>query len=52
MPAARIARSVSIAVNDGHTAYNDLIQLPGVGDARACQIVAVLELARRLGVHE
>lgn len=46
--AARIARQIEGLVQSGHVSYDTLCSIKGMGDAKACQVLAALELAYRL----
>ena len=48
--AARLARSVQACVASGGVTYAALIAIPGMGHAKTCQILALLELTKRLQV--
>lgn len=44
---AKIARIVEKLLQEDKVTYDTLISTEGVGEAKACQILAVLEIARR-----
>ncbi len=46
--AARLAREVEGLITSRTATYAALIQIDGLGDAKACQILASLELAGRV----
>ncbi len=49
----KIARNVSGLINSSSViSYGELLKLEGLGDAKVCQILAVLELTRRLNTPE
>lgn len=48
--AARIAKSIaSLLVHSNELSYYDAIRLPGLGAAKAAQVIAAIELGQRLG---
>lgn len=48
MTGARLARAVAKVVATGDITFEALIALPGVGEAKACQILASVELGDRV----
>lgn len=44
---ARISRHIVKAIEQGRVSYDDLLSIGGLGNAKVCQILAVLEWARR-----
>jgi DNA repair protein RadC len=49
---ATIARKVEGVCRNGTASYDDLVAVQGVGEAKACQILAMLEFSNRLNTHE
>lgn len=45
--AGRIARQVDMRLQAKDLSYKTLTAIHGIGDAKACQLLAALELARR-----
>lgn len=48
MPVARIARTIEPHLKQGVLTFELLTAIPGVGNAKACQLLAAVELGRRL----
>ncbi|NCO10542.1 hypothetical protein GW930_01365 [Candidatus Saccharibacteria bacterium] len=46
---AIVARRVEVLIKDGPLGYDSLVQTDGIGDAKACRVLALVELAGRLG---
>jgi DNA repair protein RadC len=49
---ATIARRVEELCMSEAVSYEELVAVQGVGDAKACQILATLELSSRFNAHE
>jgi DNA repair protein RadC len=45
---AKIANSIASLVAKQELTYDELIAIPGVGDAKACRVLALRELADRI----
>lgn len=45
---AQLARGVEELLLEGSLSFDALIALPGMGEAKACQVVGLIEIARRL----
>lgn len=50
-PVPRLARQIEVLLVKGQVTYEELVTLVGVGEAKACQVLAALEVARRLHGH-
>ena len=48
-PAAKLARTVEALARKGRLDYAQLLRINGVGDAKACQLLALYEYTRRYG---
>ena len=44
---AKLAREIALLFDAKNISYLSLRAIPGVGEAKACQIIAALELSRR-----
>jgi DNA repair protein RadC len=49
---ASLARHIEGIILRDSLTYDALIAIPGLGDAKACQILAVFEIAKRAYGHE
>lgn len=45
---AKLANKVEALLNSGLASFDELTKINGLGTAKACQILAAIELARRL----
>ncbi len=45
---AKLARQVAGLLGDGPVTYSTLVALNGLGPAKACQLLAALELSKRI----
>lgn len=45
---ARVAREIECVLKGGPVSYDVLVSIRGVGDAKACQILAALEIGGRI----
>lgn len=50
-PVPRLARQVEVLLRQDLVTYETLVALPGIGEAKACQLLATVEVARRLYTH-
>ncbi len=49
---AKLARMVEQVLATGVVSYEALVAVRGVGEAKACQVLAVVELGKRLNLRE
>lgn len=49
---ARLARAVEQTLVEKAVSYKTLVALPGMGEAKACQVLAAFELGKRLRHRE
>jgi len=49
--AARLAKRISYAISKGELTMRTLLAIEGIGVARACQLLAALELGKRISDH-
>lgn len=45
---AQLAHAIEGLILDGSVSYESIMRLRGMGDAKTCQILAVIELAKRI----
>lgn len=49
---AKLAREIEGVMRSQHVSFDALVAIPGIGEAKACQILAALEFGGRQALYE